>query len=640
LVSASAADLDRSEVRVRRAAPRQTLRATALVAAALLPAGPVAGCSAPPVTTPVASSDPPTSAAPTATPGSTPPAGPASLTPTLEGQIRSLVAGMSLPDKVGQLFVALVYGDSATTTDPAYTRPNLARYGVRNGAELVDRYRLGGVIYFDWAGNLAGPRQVAALSAGLQRQAMAHQPAVPLLISTDQEGGTVNRLAGVVAASPGNMAVGATFDDAAARRTAAVTGQQLRALGINVDNAPVADVNTNPANTADGTRAFGDRAVVVGRLAAAAVQGLQGAGVAATVKHFPGLGSTVVNTDAGTAVTRLSRAQLAATDLVPFRAAVAAGTDLVMTAHVMAPALDPTGTPASLSAPVVTGLLRHDLGYRGVVVTDALDAGALTGVPPAQRALRAILAGNDQVLMPPDLAGAQRAVTDAVRRGTITEARLDESVTRILRLKARLGLFDRAEPAVDAAAARVNTLAQRRLMADVARRAVTLVRANGRVLPLVSRPGLRVLVTGWGDGPTRALAARVAGRGMAARRVLTGWAPGAREVAAAVAAAGQADLVLLTTSDAWRDAGQRRLVTALLATGRPLVVATLGGPYDLAYLGTAPAALAAYGSLPDSVTAVADVLFGARPQGRLPVTVPVAGRPGSPLYRYGTGLRY
>jgi beta-N-acetylhexosaminidase len=163
---------------------------------------------------------------------------------------------------------------------------------------------------------------------------------------------------------------------------------------------------------------------------------------------------------------------------------------------------------------------------------------------------------------------------------------------------------------------------------------------NGRVLPLVTRPGRRVLITGWGDGPTRLLAARVAGRGLAARRVLTDWAPGAREVAAAVAAAGQADLVLLVTSDAWRDAGQRRLASALLATGRPVVVATLGGPYDLAYLGPVAAALAAYGSLPDSVNAVADVLFGAQPQGRLPVTVPVAGHPGRPLYRYGTGLRY
>jgi beta-N-acetylhexosaminidase len=160
------------------------------------------------------------------------------------------------------------------------------------------------------------------------------------------------------------------------------------------------------------------------------------------------------------------------------------------------------------------------------------------------------------------------------------------------------------------------------------------------VLPLVSHPGLRVLITGWGDGPTRMLAARVAGRGVAARRVLTGWAPGAREVAAAVTAARQADLVVLTTSDAWRDAGQRRLVKALLATGRPVVVATLGSPYDLAYLGAAPAALAAYGSLPDSVTAVGDVLFGAQPRGRLPVTVPVAGHPERPLYRYGTGLRY
>src|SRR5262249_4927623 len=348
-----------------------------------------------------------------------------------------------------------------------------ALYGGGNGAELVDRSRPGGVIYFGWCGNLARPRQIAALSSGLQGRAMSHRPAVPLLIGADQEGGVVSRLGAVLATSPGNMAIGATFDPADAERTAAVTGRQLRALGIAVDEAPVVDVNTEPTNVADGVRAFGDRAAAVGRLGAAAIRGFQSAGVAATAKHFPGLGSTTVNTDDGVAVTRRSRAQLLTTDLPPFRAAIAAGTDLIMTGHLVAPALDPAGTPASLSAPVVPGLLRHDLGYDGVVSTDALDAGALAGIPAGQRAVRALQAGNDLLLMPPDLAGAERAVADAVRRGTVSRARLDESVTRIVRLKTRLGLFGRPYPGIGAAARSVRTPAQRRVMAGAARRGGT-----------------------------------------------------------------------------------------------------------------------------------------------------------------------
>jgi beta-N-acetylhexosaminidase len=358
------------------------------------------------------------------------------------------------------------------------------------------------------------------------------------------------------------------------------------------------------------------------------------------VKHFPGLGSTAVNTDNGVAVTRRTRPRLLAEDIEPFRAAIAAGTGLVMSAHVVVPALDPTGTPASLSRPILTDLLRHQLGYDGVVTTDAMNAAALAGIPAASAAVRAVQAGNDVVLMPRNLGEAVRAVTDAVRRGAISADRLDESVTRILALKARLGLFGHPYPTAGAATRQVGTAAQRHTMADVARRAVTLVRNDRGVLPLTARSGRRVLVTGWGEVQTRVLAARVAGHGAAPRRVVTGQAPGAARIAAAVAAAKGVDVVLVTTSDAWGDTGQRRLVGALLRTGRPVVVVALGGPYDVAYLGAVRAFVAAYSSSSASVTAAADVLFGAQPLGRLPVTVPTATNPTRTLYPYGTGLRY
>lgn len=620
-------------------APDQALRTTVLLAVALLLSAPLAGCRGP-----SGGSDATPGGIPAGPPSSSPPAVPTSPTVSppsaLDEQIHAVLSRMSLADKVGQLFVTYVYGDSATTTYPAYTAKNRTLYGVRNGAEVVDRYRLGGVIYFGWAGNLGAPTRIAALSTGLQRRAMAHRPAVPLLISTDQEGGVVSRIGPPVASSPGNLAIGATFDVATAERTAAAAGQQLRALGINTDDAPVVDVNSNPRNITDGPRAFGDRAGVVGRFAAAAVRGYQGAGVAATAKHFPGLGGTAVNTDNGVAVTRRTRAQLLTEDLAPFRAAIAAGTDLVMSAHVVVPALDATGSPASLSKPILTGLLRRELGYDGVVTTDAMDAAALAGIPPAQAAVRAVQAGNDLVLMPQNLGEAVRAVTDAVRRGAVTAGRLDESVIRILTLKARLGLFGHPYPAPGAATHGVGTAAQRGTMADAARRAVTLLRNDRRALPLTARSGRRVLVTGWGDTQTRVLAARMAAHGALPRRLVTGKEPGAAGIAAAVAAARQADVVVVTTSDAWGDGGQRRLVGALLLGGRPVVVVALGGPYDVAYLGAVSAFVAAYGSQPASVTAAADVLFGAQPLGRLPVTVPAAGHPTRILYPYGTGLRY
>jgi beta-N-acetylhexosaminidase len=550
--------------------------------------------------------------------------------------VQATLASMSLEEKVGQLFFTYVYGDSATTEDPAYTQQNQALYGVGNGAELIAKYHLGGVIYFTWSGNLNNPPQIASLSNGLQQAAMAQQPAVPLLISTDQEGGNVTRIGAPVAVSPGNMAIGATFSPTSALRAASVTGQQLRAMGINEDDAPVVDVNTNPANTADGPRSFGDRAGMVSAMAGAAVTGYQRAGVAATAKHFPGLGSTTINTDNGVAVTDETRAEIMANDLPPFRAAIAAGTDMIMTAHIIAPALDPSGTPASMSRPIVTDLLRHQLGYNGVVVTDALSAAALEAIPPAQRAVEGIAAGDDLLLMPESLPDAVQAVLDAVNDGRISQQRIDESVTRILTLKDKLGLFTNPYPTNDA----VGTPGQLAAMAGIAQDSMTLVKNDHSVLPLADGSGKHLLVTGWGASSTQTLAADIAAHGVTTQRVYTGSSPSAAAIAAAVAAARQNDVTVATTNNAWGDANQQRLIKELLATGKPVIVVALGGPYDIAYFDEAPTFLAAYGYQPNSLTAIANTLFGANPTGRLPVTIPVAGHPDQPLYRWGTGLRY
>lgn len=550
--------------------------------------------------------------------------------------VRSALARMTLEEKVGQLFVDYVYGDTATTTDPAYTSQNQAAYGVDTPAEVIAKYHLGGVIYFSWSGNVNAPDQIAGLSDGLQKAAMAQDPAVPLLISTDQEGGIVTRLDSPVAVSPGNMAIGATFSPTISYRTAAVTAQQLRALGINTDDAPVVDVNTNPANTADGTRSFGDNPAMTTAMAAAAITGYQSNGVVATAKHFPGLGSTTTNTDTAPAVTDETRAQIFRNDIPPFRAAIAAGTGEIMAAHIVAPALDPTDTPASLSKPIVTGILRNQLHYNGVVITDALSAAALSAVPPAQRAVEAVEAGDDQLLMPDNLPVAYQAVLDAVHNGTISEHRIDQSVTRILTLKQRRGLFTNPY----STGAPVGTASQNSAMNDAAARSITLVKNDNHVLPLADNSGQHVLITGWGAGSTQTLTNAITTHGVTATRLYTGTSPSAATIAAAVAAAQQNDVVVVTTSEAWGNSAQQGLVNALLGAGKPIIVAALGTPYDIGYVTSAPTFLAAYGYQTNTLTALANTIFGAQPLGRLPVTVPLAGDVTKPLYRFGFGLHY
>ncbi|WP_238011787.1 glycoside hydrolase family 3 N-terminal domain-containing protein [Dactylosporangium sp. AC04546] len=518
------------------------------------------------------------------------------------------VPNMTLEEKVGQLFVTYVYGASASSTEAADVAANQAAFGVSTGAEAVARYHLGGVIYFSWSRNLGTPAQIAELSNGLQGAA-----SVPLLISTDQEGGVVNRIGAPLAVSPGNMAVGATFDPLTATRVARVSGTELRALGINMVDAPVVDVNTNPRNTADGPRAFGDRTAHVALFGAAAAAGYRLAGIGAQAKHFPGLGDTTVNTDNGVAVTNESRAEILATHVPPFQAAIAAGVPSIMTAHIVAPSLDPSGRPASLSKPIVTGLLRDRLHFDGVVITDALDAAALAGLTTEQIVLQALDAGVDQLLMPRNLPAAYQAVLDAVRNGTLSEARIDRSVRRILRMKRDLDLWQhRYVPAPV-----VGTPSALSTMADAAAGSITALR-TGAPLPL--RSGT-VLVTGWGVSTTQTLTTALTARGLAATRLYTG-SPSDALIAQAVAAASTADATVVTTYNAWSDPTQQRLVAALLATGRPVVVASVGGPYDIAYFPAAPVYLAAYGYQPPSLNALADVLTGAAPaKGRLPVTI-------------------
>ena len=376
------------------------------------------------------------------------PAGPGGLLPVDQG-VEAVLAAMSIEQRVGQLFAVSLVGDDATSPSPAAASANTQLYGFAAPADVVAAYHLGGVAYLDHdlgagTSNVDDVVGVAALSAGLQ-QAAAADTGVGLLIGADQEGGNVVRLRAPATVFPAARRVGDTGDLALAGRVGQVMGAEAAAVGIRWVFSPVADVNVNPANPVIGDRAFATTSDRVVPLVQAAAGGLAQAGVLPTLKHFPGHGDTSVDSHSSLPTIDHDLATLEQVDLPPFAVAGSLGAPVsVMTGHLAVPALDPTGTPATLSAPILQ-VLREDLGFDGVVVTDAMNMGALDGFGgPGVLAVQAIAAGNDVVLMPTDLPAAYDAVLAAVADGTLPLARVDEAVRRVLTAKAELGLLDAA----------------------------------------------------------------------------------------------------------------------------------------------------------------------------------------------------
>ncbi|MFD0041642.1 glycoside hydrolase family 3 protein [Streptomyces anulatus] len=567
-------------------------------------------------------------------------------------RLRRIIAGMSLEEKVGQLFVMRVYGHSATEPDQADIDANLKEIGVRTAAELISTYHVGGIIYFTWAHNTRDPHQIADLSNGLQRAALAGRSRLPLLVSTDQEHGIVCRVGEPATLLPGAMALGAGGSRSDTRRAAWIAGAELAALGINQNYAPDADVNVNPANPVIGVRSFGSDPAAVAALVAEQVKGYQGAGIASTAKHFPGHGDTSTDSHTGLPVINHTRAQWEELDAPPFRAAIRARIDSIMTAHIVVPALDPSEDPATLSRPILTGILREELGYDGVVVTDSLGMeGVRTKYGDDRVPVLALLAGVDQLLNPPNLSVAWNAVLEAVRGGEISEARVDESILRILRLKSRLGLF--RDPFVSRRGVErtVGSRAHRAAADRIAERTTTLLADPGTLLPLSRRSHRNLLVVGADPAspsgttgpPTSTLANAFGELGFTARALSTGTAPNQAKIAEAVAAAEGRDAVVVATYNVTATSSQRTLVTALVATGVPVVTVAVRNPYDVAHLtGTGVAAsLAAYSWTDVELRAAARVIAGhAEPEGTLPVPVQRADDPAQVLYPVGHGLSY
>jgi len=560
--------------------------------------------------------------------------------------VERTLAHMSLEEKVGQLFVTNAYGSQSGAVTDVEKAANQKAYGVDTPSQVVEKYHLGGVIYFAWTNSVQNPDQITALSNGLQTTALNSGARVPLTVVTDQEQGIVTRIGPPATQFGGNMALGAGRSTTDTRVAAKITGQELAAMGINQDFAPDADVNVNPANPVIGVRSFSSDPMLAAGLTAAAVRGYQDdAGIAATAKHFPGHGDTAVDSHLGVPLITHTRAQWEQLDLPPFRAAIDAGVAAIMTAHIVVPSLDPSGVPATLSKPILTGVLRGELGFTGVIYTDALTMqGVRDAYSDAEIPVLALEAGADVLLMPAEGAmdDAYQGVLDAVRRDRISERRIDASVRRVLELKWDRGVV--AHPIADPAALTgvVGTPAHLAAAQGITDRTTTLVTNDG-TLP-VAPAGKKILVVGPDAVTTGTLAAALTARGAQVTTTVTGTSPDPTVRAAAVAAAANNDLVVALTNNLHAAtvpaANVRALVAELGAGGTDLVAAALRNPYDVAYGEGVESWLATYSVKPVAIESLARIITGeVTPTGKLPADVPAAG-PGTTAYPFGAGLTW
>jgi uncharacterized protein YbbC (DUF1343 family)/beta-glucosidase-like glycosyl hydrolase len=475
---------------------------------------------------------------------------------------------------------------------------------------------------------------------------------VPLLVAADLERGLSFRVPDGPVSLPIAMAIGAIADDAeaeaAARFAGEVTGREARAVGIHWTLAPVADVNNDPRNPVINLRSFGERPDRVARLVAAWIAGARSSGVLTTAKHFPGHGDTALDSHFTLPRIDVARERLDAVELVPFRAAIAAGVDSVMTGHLWVPALDP-GRPSSLSRPTTTTLLREELGFGGLVATDAMDMRGVDGLWLGAAVVEAVRAGADAILLPPDPRVAVQSLVRAVEEGELTEDRIDESVRRLLRVKERLGLGRSGREAirVDRAALRsaIGRPADEERARDIARAAVTVVRNRGGVLPLRAETPLRllhlVLSADWSDPmiagiPEREFARR---RIPAESRRLGPQVPDALADEIVAAAPGFTHVVVTAfvrvgtaRGHVDMDPTHARLVERLAGSGVPVVLLSFGSPYLLGQAPGVQAFLATFGSIETAQRAGIEALLGEIPvRGRMPVSLPG-------VYAVGEGL--
>ena len=569
------------------------------------------------------------------------PIGPLSPTTPLTTRQRDWVertlASLTLRQRVGQMVMPWLLGDYTNNHDSTFAE--MRRWITEDG--------VGGVTM-----SLGTPVEVADKVNAMQKLS-----AVPMLVASDLEPG-LGRLegglfthylldAGSATVFPTNMAIAATGREQDAYDVGHAIGQEARAVGININFAPVVDVNNNPSNPVINTRSFGENPARVARLSALFVKGTQDAGAASSAKHFPGHGDTDVDSHVGLPIVGADAARLDSVELVPFRAAIDAGAALVMTAHLALPAIEgDSTTPATLAPKIITGLLRDSLHFRGLTITDAMTMeGVGKGYSTEQSSVLAVLAGDDILLKPTDPKRAIDAVVAAVESGRIPRARIDSAVRHILTLKARLGLNEQKLVSTDTLREVVGSPAHRALAAAVAHRAITLLRDKDNLVPLALSG--RTLVVQYMP-ETELKAGRIFGAALRtssgpgnARVVKIGPGTSPAQLDSLSTAAMQMDRVVIAAYVRRIEGEGRVAIPTYLASWmdsltqrRPTAFVAFGNPYLLKQVPSANTYMVTYGVSDDLERAAADALLGKSPiTGRAPISLPGFFKAGEGLPR-------
>jgi beta-N-acetylhexosaminidase len=571
-----------------------------------------------------------------------------------ERWVKSTLSGMSLDEKVGQMLVSSFGSDFLPTDSDAYDalvkavhEEHIGGFHVFGGTELAPD-----VLLDAHYGTVRLGQPLAAASLLNRLQAIAKYP---LLNSSDFETGLGFRLEGGTM-FPRNMAFGAAGDDRLAYEAGRITAEEARAIGIQLNFAPVVDVNNNPRNPVINTRSYGEDPQAVGRLASAYVRGLQSGGMLATLKHFPGHGDTDVDSHLGLPIIKDPREMLDQVELPPFKAGISAGAGAVMTAHIEMPALDPTpNTPTTLSRPIVTGVLRNDLSFGGLIVTDSMQMAGVTALyKPGDAAVRAVKAGNDLILHPPDDVAAFDAIRDAVKSGDIPMAQIDASVTRILRAKAMTGLNRTRAVNLDAVANILGGRAHQAVADEVSQRSITLIRDQRGDVPLKVAPDAHVLylsvldfTSGWRiASPSRTFIPELKKHWPNVTSVELSERSSADEVELVRAMAPRFDAIVASVfvraaSGSGRmdlPANMQSLLRAIArqtaASHTPFVTVLFGNPYTAAFLPDVPAMLLTYDFYDRAERSAVHAIAGDAPiGGKLPIGIPGVAERGAGLER-------
>ncbi len=521
--------------------------------------------------------------------------------------IKDKLAGMSLEEKVGQLFQIGFTGKEVTS---------LVK-------EMIEDYHVGGIIYF--RRNIESPEQTARLSGGLQEIAENTEPGLPLIISTDQEGGTVTRLRSATH-FPGNMTIGAAADEDLSFTAGKSLAGELNYMGINMNLAPVLDVNNNPSNPVIGVRSYGENPELVAGMGTAFIRGMQGEGVICCGKHFPGHGDTATDSHLDLPVVNHSRERLERVEFYPFKEAIKQGIDTIMTAHVYFPAIEPEkNIPATLSYNVLSRLLREELGFEGLIMTDCMEMDAIQKTfGTVEGAVRAVESGADMILIsysPEKQKAAIRAVIKAVREGRISRERIDRSVMRILNLKVRRIEIKKnylSEPAT------FSTQEGEEAAYAIARNGVTLVKDDDNLIPI--RKSARVMVVDF----ELARASLVENENRNSNPLVSYLqAEGLQIEYSSFSGEGDSipelknfDPVIVCTFDAVHNNDQVKLVKELNLKGIPLIVLALRNPYDLKVLPGISTFMTTYDYSPVNIKIASRIISGRyKPRGKLPVSL-------------------